>query len=531
MFAERLVVQRLRGLEQHLKLENPVLVQVVQSFRELDRVGRRVGFLQHEESYAERVPWWPLVSILGTYSSGKSTFLNHYLRHSLQATGNQAVDDKFTVICYSSGGDVRVLPGLALDADPRFPFFQIREAIEDVEAGEGARLDAYVQLKTAPSERLRGRIFIDSPGFDADAQRTSTLRLTDHIVDLSDLVLVFFDARHPEPGSMHDTLEHLVKNTVERADSTKFLYILNQIDNTAREDNPEQVFAAWQRALVQHGLASSRCYSIYNPDVAIPISDPKVRARFEAKRDADMAEIFRRIDQVGVERTYRIVGMLEQTVRQLEHEVIPLARRFLNAWRRRVWWLDAAVFGSAALLLLWATSWAGWWEGLRFKPPVPAGTAGTALKWGSAAVLVVAAVWVHFWLRNWAATRISRKMLQGYTAHKDRHLYPSYANVLRKNSRWTRSLLSRNPLGWGPRAMARLKKVVEDADRYVQALNDRYTNPSGDSKTEVPPQSAPEERTQPEISAAPSAPLTEPVAAADPTVSASEPTISREDRL
>lgn len=29
------------------------------------------------------------------------------------------------------------------------------------------------------------------PGFDADSQRTSTLRLTQHIIDLSDLVLVF----------------------------------------------------------------------------------------------------------------------------------------------------------------------------------------------------------------------------------------------------------------------------------------------------------------------------------------------------
>lgn len=58
--------------------------------------------------------------------------------------------------------------------------------------------------------KLKGRILIDSPGFDADEQRKATLRITDHIIELSDLVLVFFDARHPEPGAMQDTLEHLI---------------------------------------------------------------------------------------------------------------------------------------------------------------------------------------------------------------------------------------------------------------------------------------------------------------------------------
>ena len=69
-----------------------------------------------------------------------------------------------------------------------------------------------------------------------------------HNIDLSDLVLVFFDARHPEPGTIYDTLEHFVSQTIQRPDSSKFLYILNQIDTTAREDNPEDVIASWQRA-------------------------------------------------------------------------------------------------------------------------------------------------------------------------------------------------------------------------------------------------------------------------------------------
>jgi len=253
---------RLESLESHLRTENPLLLSAVRSFRKLDDISRRLGFLGPEESYATRIPWWPLVAVLGTYSSGKSTFINDFLGQAVQSTGNQAVDDRFTVLCFGKEQDVRVLPGVALDADPRFPFYKMSRAIEEISAGEGGRIDAYLQLKTCSSEALRGRIFIDSPGFDADQQRTATLRVSDRIIDLADLVLVFFDARHPEPGTMQDTLQHLVAETIHRTDSNKFLYVLNQMDHTARENNPEDIVGSWQRALAQKGLTAGRFYCL-----------------------------------------------------------------------------------------------------------------------------------------------------------------------------------------------------------------------------------------------------------------------------
>jgi len=44
---------------------------------------------------------------------------------------------------------------------------------------------------------------------------------------------------------MKDTLKHLVRNTLDRTDANKFVFVLNQIDTTAREDNLEEVVAAW----------------------------------------------------------------------------------------------------------------------------------------------------------------------------------------------------------------------------------------------------------------------------------------------
>ncbi|MEJ2170889.1 MAG: hypothetical protein P8X90_35815 [Desulfobacterales bacterium] len=150
--------QRLAHLKERLKQENPILSQVVDSFKDLDYISRRLGFFHSEESHATRTSWWPLISILGIYSSGKSTFINHYLQYPLQATGNQAVDDKFTVISYTDDDQVRVLPGLALDADPRFPFYKISQAIEEVAEGEGQRIDSYLQLKTPANYRSHYRL-------------------------------------------------------------------------------------------------------------------------------------------------------------------------------------------------------------------------------------------------------------------------------------------------------------------------------------------------------------------------------------
>jgi len=226
---DKSIVKRFDSLKTHLKQENPALVGVISGFRQLDDVGYRTGLIGTDESYAMQISWWPLISVLGVFSAGKSSFINSYLGRPLQKTGNQAVDDKFTVVCYGKENAGQVLPGLAVDADMRFPFYRISDEIENVAAGEGRRIDAYLQLKVTDSEAIRGKIMIDSPGFDADDQRTSTLKLTNHIMDISDLVMVFFDARHPEPGAMQDTLRHLVQGTISRSDSNKFMFILNQI--------------------------------------------------------------------------------------------------------------------------------------------------------------------------------------------------------------------------------------------------------------------------------------------------------------
>ena len=115
------IKQRLKSLEQHLRKENPVLVEAVQTYRHLDKVGYSLGLLNEEQSFATQISWWPMISVVGTFSAGKSSVINHYLGLQLQSAGNRAVDVEFTVVCYGGEHGALAVPGCALEADPRFP--------------------------------------------------------------------------------------------------------------------------------------------------------------------------------------------------------------------------------------------------------------------------------------------------------------------------------------------------------------------------------------------------------------------------
>ncbi|MCP3849605.1 MAG: dynamin family protein [Gammaproteobacteria bacterium] len=473
-----LLKSRLQNLQDNLATENPLLIDAVDSFKELDKVAYRLGLLNTEQSYATTISWWPLISVLGTFSAGKSSFLNSYLDVDLQLTGNQAVDDKFTVVCYSQEDKIRVLPGLALDADPRLPFYQISEEIEKVAEGEGSRIDTYLQLKTCKSDALKGKILIDSPGFDADEQRNATLKITDHIIDLADLVLVFFDARHPEPGAMKDTLEHLVEGTIRRNDAGKFLFILNQMDSTAKEDNAEQVVAAWQRAVVQTGLSTGRFYCVYNEKISPLIEDEHLRKRYKDKLDIDMGEIEHRMREVSVERVYRIIGALENTANQIEKIALPQIKEAMESWYRKVLLVDSIIYGVLIVLLFALSINAGYWVDWSFQPSwLESFKANTVIQGVAAAVFVTIFGGIHFWVRRLIARRVVKKLPTETGAG-------NIAAAFLKNTYPLRSVFSVTPAGWGRRGRKAIERVRNEADNFVKTLNDNFADPLGRKEAE-----------------------------------------------
>ena len=451
--------ERYDRLKKHLSEENPLLLDITEQFARLDKIAHKRGLMAEDESYTSHISWWPLISVLGTFSAGKSTFINDYIGQKVQDSGNQAVDDKFTALCYGKNSEVTTLPGMALDADPRFPFYNVSEEVNNVQQGEGDRVNQYLQLKTVKSDKLKGKILIDSPGFDADSQRDTILKLTNHIVDMSDLVLIFFDARHPEPGAMRDTLDQLVKSAMSHSDADKVLYILNQIDTTAQEDNLEDVIGAWQRAMAQKGLVSGSFYTIFNEQSMSHIDDEGVKERLKKKKDADMARILHRIDKVGTERAYRIIRSLEDFAKKLKNEKFTTLQQELQLWTRNVVWGNMVV---AALII-------GAVVTLELQTNIV--SSSTALLVSTFGVAAFVGLYAHFSLRKFFARRAAKKY-----AESD----PDMERAILKNTRWWRPLFAPTLKSWGQNERRAMDDLVEKSKIAIQGLNDQFISPSGE---------------------------------------------------
>ena len=286
---------------------------------------------------------------------------------------------------------------------------------------------------------------------------------------------MFFDARHPEPGAMRDTLEHLVAGTVRRKDANKIMFILNQIDTTAAEDNLEDVVAAWQRAIAQGGLVSGSFHTLYNEEAAVKIDDAGLEQRYKKKRDADLHEITKRIAQVSVERAYRIIGALENFSNRIEKEIVPELQTAVNVWRKRVLIADVIVLIPLFVFFLSYTISNDFWQGFSFSiPGVSEGSYGGLLSNLLLAAVVAVFMLIHFVLRGAIAKWYARGLAEdGY--------YGNLRAAFLKNTRWFKSLLFKRLTGWDQKAIDKVSELRDSADGFVQNLNDQYTNPSGKS--------------------------------------------------
>jgi hypothetical protein len=258
------------------------------------------------------------------------------------------------------------------------------------------------------------------------------------------------------------------------------LYILNQIDVTAREDNPEDVIGAWHRSLSQAGLTAGRFYRIYNPEVAVNIADPKVKERFEHKRDVDMKEISTRINQVEVERAYRIVNVLEHMAKNLEHDLVPRLREKIDLWKTRTFRWDL-VFWMVVLISA-GVSYGLTGMGANLIPTDP-NTLGITL-----GILLVVVAFIHLKI----AGRVAKNILKELSVENlpDEHTREGLMRAWQEKNTCTGRALFMSfisePAGWRKKKMhATFLKVLSAANSYVQKLNDRFANPSGKQKQQA----------------------------------------------
>jgi len=177
------------------------------------------------------IKWRPLVLVLGSYSSGKSTLINDFLGTRIQATGQAPTDDSFTVITFddnqTSENPIQVTEtrdGKFLLNDSEYPFESLRK--------HGQRFAAHFRLKKVNSPFLKNLAIIDTPGMlDSITERDRGYNYQEVIGDLAqiaDLVLVLFDPH--KAGTVREIHTSLRDTLPARTFEDRVLFVLNRID-------------------------------------------------------------------------------------------------------------------------------------------------------------------------------------------------------------------------------------------------------------------------------------------------------------
>ena len=458
------IKNRLKDLENHLQNESPLLVNAVHGFKELDQVASKIGLISNNDSYSKQVSWWPIISVLGTNSTDKVEFLNSYLNYSTDDANHTEDEKKFTVLCYSNGKQSRILPGIALDADPRFPFYQITNELKKIPQKDSPDVNGCLKLLTCPSEQLQGYIFIDTPGFDTEIKCIATSKLTDHVIDMSDLVLMFIDTNQTDRTAMQDRLEHLLTNTNQQKHSGKFIYILNQPVNVSDEE-AENILSAWQNILTQENFSSGTIIFLS-----------------ENEKANSSEEIIDRIQQIYTDRTYRILGNLDRLTRDLEQNSIPKLSKMVRRWERGVIWRDILSFTLLTTAVAVSAFFGGAFEHKEgLLPWFKTLFVNTGYNlWHSIAaitVLFLVLFLTHLRMRKASLNAILEEINEDFTEKNKQSL----TNALIKNTSFSHSIFRPNLVGWNYITRKKLRNVLKRADQSIQNLNDRYAKPSGDS--------------------------------------------------
>ncbi len=438
--AEKTVSKHLINLEKQFAASNSVLQKATKVYHELDQLECDMGLLSPDETTARKSSWWPIISTVGGHSPSKNDFINRYLGSHLHSTGH-----KFTVMQYTPQNTSATLPGTALDADHRLPFYQISRNIEQVAKGEGGKINAYMEMVTVNSEKLRGKLLVDTPVLSSQSDNPVNALLSRHIIEMSDLVLVFSDLFDAEPELINDT----IKTIIQFQDTNKFLFVIDHSEISLDFRKVNEITSSWRRRLSDLGIHTGQF---------VVLSD-----------DGNTTAIDRRIDNLDNDRSYRVLSTLEKSIRDVDNVIIPEVGEAIELWKDRSNASTLIVLGFLITLILFAEISVGVLD--FFLDPIV----------GPIIILVLITVLtpMHLIVSRVHARFIINKL---HDRQKQLNLSENLAGLFEKSLTFWRTLLPiKEPVANNKKTRAKLAGLLEQTKDLVQELNDRFSHYQDDS--------------------------------------------------
>lgn len=433
--ADKTVSKHLINLEKQFAATDPVLQKTVKVFQELDQLEYEMGLLDNDETTARKNSWWPLISTVGGYSPAKSEFISRYLGVDLHSARH-----KFTVLQYTPQSSTATLPGSALDADHRLPFYQIGRSIEQVAAGEGNKLNTYLELLTVNSATLKNKLVIDTPVINPATENSVVSLLRKHVLDISDLVLVFTDLFEADAESISDTLACIVA----QQDSNKFVFVIDHSEITLDAQKSHEISLSWQRRLTDYGIHTGQFVVL--------------------SHGGNTAAIDQRVNNLNNDRSYRILADLEKSIRDVDDVIFEEVETSLGLWKERSNATTLIILGFIIMLIMFAEI-AGGILDVFFDPIM-----GPAIILGFTAVLTP----VHIMISRFHGKLIINQL---HKRQKQLNLSEDLAGLFEKSlSFWRIILPITSPVGKNKKNRKKLNGMIEQTKDLVQALNDQFSH-------------------------------------------------------
>ncbi|MCK5872118.1 MAG: hypothetical protein KAG26_04775 [Methylococcales bacterium] len=459
--ANKMISKHLVNLENYFADTQPILKKAGVIFHQLDEFEYTLGLLDESESTACKSSWWPVVSLIGGASQIKNDFIEHYLGSKPNHSSAYAAHHKFTVLQYTPQSTEVTLPGVALDVDHKLPFYQISHKIEQNLKGEGGKINAHLELKTSNSDKLIGKLFIDTPPLTEDSGAVQKF-LMKHVLEISDASFIFTDVFDAEPLVIQELLDELII----RQDTHNLIYVVDHSDMSLDIAQSNEIINSWQQRLANLGL---------NTGYYVVLSDSD-----DVRLDGIKA-IDERLENVEYHRTYRVLRMLEKSIRDVEDVIMPEVSKVLMQWKERSNATTLIVMGFIVSLMLFAEITMG---GIILNSILDPIIGPIFL-----AVLVLFFVPLHIVVSKIHAKFLLKSL---YKRQKKLVLIENLAGLFEKSLSFTRILFSiKEPFGHNRKNRKKLKGLIEQTQELVQSLNESFSDLSLAPRVSAPRQPEP----------------------------------------
>ena len=464
--AEKTASNYFSNLENFLVGQNPALFEAVKIFKDLDQLEYELGLINQDDTTASKVSWWPVITIMGSATSGKSEFINRYLKTKVLTEDEHSTTQKVTVFQNSSKKNDITLPGTALDGDPRFPFYRTSTKIEQIAPGQGRKINSYLELRTCVSPKIKSKILINLPGL-LDSTDEINQYLYEHVIEISDLVLVFLDPQKTKQSSLESLLDEMVK----QQDPDKFIFIINQTGDQEKTPFQDHEITQLKKQLINLGMKSVQFFALDEAKAQAAIAPGSTvlsqiaghkPTGLESQDYPELAEIEQRMENVNVHRSYQILNSLEKSIRANEEVIVPRVREAIGVWKQRSHFTMTVIAVGISSIVIYLKVHFGL-IGFLFDPIIGPIMLAVALLVMIPIYLLISSTHAKSVLTGLNKRRIVEGRLE------------NPAGLFEKNlTKWRMIMPIKEPLGWNKSIQGRLQELLDRSKNLFQYLNDGF---------------------------------------------------------